>query len=109
MIAAAVKAGQSGSLVTTDPLTGKQVKMFYTPVRAGDWGFVSVAPTSEILASAHSLRNTLILIAVILLLRSPASSRSSRPSSSSRRSGSDAAKQIATGDLEVAIDERLRR
>ena len=79
-IAADVKAGRSGSLVTTDPLTGKQVKMFYTPVKNGDWGFISVAPTSEILASAHSLRDTLIVIALIIVLAVPGSSRSSRPS-----------------------------
>ena len=41
------------------------------PVQTGHWGFVSVAPTSEILASEHSLRDTLILIAVIIVIAVP--------------------------------------
>jgi methyl-accepting chemotaxis protein len=103
-IAAAVKAGKSGSVVTADPLTGTQVKMFYTPVAAGDWGFVSVAPTSEILASAHSLRNTLIVIAIILLLvvtgvLAVVATKLAAPA----KRVSEAAKQIATGDLDVEI------
>jgi methyl-accepting chemotaxis protein len=104
-IAAAVKAGKTGSLVTTDPLTGKQVKMFYTPVKNGNWGLISVAPTSEILASAHSLRNTLILIAVILVLAVAGilafvTTKLVKPAERLR----DAAQQISTGDLDVEID-----
>ncbi|HEX3618051.1 MAG TPA: HAMP domain-containing protein, partial [Solirubrobacteraceae bacterium] len=104
-IAAAVKAGKSGSLVSTDPLSGKQVKMFYTPVRNGDWGFVSVAPTSEILASAHSLRNELIVIALIVVLAvagilALVATKLVKPAERVR----DAAQQISTGDLDVAIE-----
>ena len=104
-IAAAVKAGKAGSVTTTDPLTGKQVKMFYTPVKAGNWGFVSVAPTSEIVASAHSLRNTLIIVAIILLLLVTAvlvfvATKLVQPA----KRVSAAAKQIATGDLDVEIE-----
>jgi methyl-accepting chemotaxis protein len=104
-IAADVKAGRAGSLVTTDPLTGKQVKMFYTPVKDGGWGFISVAPTSEILASAHSLRNTLIVIALIIVLVVAAllalvATRLVKPAEKVR----DAAAQISTGDLDVTID-----
>ena len=104
-IAAAVKAGRSGSLVTTDPLTGEQVKMFYTPVRNGDWGFISVAPTSEILASAHSLRDTLIVIAVIIVLAvagilALVATKLVKPAERVR----DAARQLSTGDLGVEIE-----
>ncbi|HEX3802645.1 MAG TPA: methyl-accepting chemotaxis protein [Solirubrobacteraceae bacterium] len=105
-IAADVKAGRSGSLVTTDPLTGKQVKMFYTPVQSGQWGFISVAPTSEILAGAHSLRNTLIVIAVIIVLLVAAilafvATKLVKPAERVR----DAAQQISsTGDLDLVID-----
>jgi methyl-accepting chemotaxis protein len=104
-IAAAVKAGKSGSLVTTDPLTGKQVKMFYTPVQNGNWGFVSVAPTSEILASAHSLRDMLILVAVIIVLvvagiLAFVTNKLVKPAEKLR----DAAQQISTGDLAVEIE-----
>jgi len=104
-IAAAVKAGRSGSVVTKDPLTGQQVKMFYTPVAAGNWGFVSVAPTAQIVASAHSLRDTLIIVAIILLLIvtgviALVATRLAAPA----KKVSYAAKQIATGDLDVEID-----
>jgi methyl-accepting chemotaxis protein len=104
-IAAAVAAGKSGSVVTTDPLTGKQVKMFYTPVKNGDWGFVSVAPTSEILASAHSLRDTLIVIALIIVLAVAGilafvTTKLVKPAEKVR----DAARQISTGDLDVEIE-----
>ena len=104
-IAAGVKAGRSGSLTTTDPLTGKQVKMFYTPVKNGDWGLVSVAPTSEILASAHSLRDTLIVIAVIVVLLVAAilalvTTKLLKPAAKLR----DAGRQLSTGDLEVEVE-----
>ena len=104
-IAAGLQRGKSGSLVTTDPLTGKQVKMFYAPVPNGNWGFVSVAPTSEILASAHSLRNTLILIAVIIVLAVAGilafvTTKLVKPAERLR----DAARQISTGDLAVEIE-----
>ncbi len=104
-IAADVKAGRSGSLVTTDPLTGKQVKMFYTPVQSGDWGFISVAPTSEILASAHSLRNTLIVVSLIIVLvvaglLAWVATKLVKPAEKVR----DAGVQLSTGDLDVVID-----
>jgi methyl-accepting chemotaxis protein len=104
-IAAAVKLGKAGSLVTTDPLTGKQVKMFYSPVKDGGWGFVSVAPTSEILASAHSLRNTLILVALIIVLAvagilALVTTKLMKPAEQLR----DAAQQISTGDLDVKVE-----
>ncbi len=42
--------------------------MFYAPVKAGGWGFISVAPNGEILASAHVLRTWLLIIAAIVVL-----------------------------------------
>ncbi|HTU29359.1 MAG TPA: methyl-accepting chemotaxis protein [Solirubrobacteraceae bacterium] len=103
-IAAAVRAGRSGSVQTTDPLTGKRVKMFYTPVAAGGWGFVSVAPVSEILASAHSLRDTLIIVAAIVLLLVAGliwvvATRMARPAVLVSR----AAKRISAGELDVEL------
>jgi methyl-accepting chemotaxis protein len=103
-IFAALRAGRTGSVQTTDPLTGKQVKMFYTPVAAGGWGFVTVAPTSEILASAHSLRTTLIIVAAIVLLIvagviTLVAVRLARPAVAV----SAAAKRISAGELDVDI------
>ncbi len=42
--------------------------MSYAPVADGSWGYVVGAPTSEVLASVHSLRTTLILIELLALL-----------------------------------------
>jgi methyl-accepting chemotaxis protein len=64
-IAADIKAGRSGHVQTTDPFTGKQVDMFWAPVRAGNWGMVVSVPTSEVLAEANRLR-TLLLIAGLI-------------------------------------------
>ncbi len=104
-IAAALRAGKSGSVQTRDPLTGKQVKMFYTPVTSGGWGFISVAPVSEILAEAHSLRDTLIVVAAIVLLLiagviTLVAVRLARPAVAVSR----AAKRISNGELDVEID-----
>ncbi len=103
-IAAAVRAGRSGSVTTVDPLTGRQVKMFYTPVAAGGWGFIAVAPMSEILASAHSLRTALIIVAAIVLLAiagviTLVAARLARPAVRV----SAAARRISHGDLEVDV------
>ena len=106
-IAAALGAGRSGSIETKDPVSGKDVTMFYTPVAAGGWGFVSVAPNAEILASAHSLRNQLVVIALITLIILAAAiafvaTRLAKPANQVSR----AARQISHGDLGVHIDSR---
>ncbi|HEU4656524.1 MAG TPA: methyl-accepting chemotaxis protein [Capillimicrobium sp.] len=67
-IAAAVKAGKAGQVETTDPFTGEDVVMSWAPVRAGDWGLVTVAPRSEVLAAAHSLRWQLLLAGLVGIL-----------------------------------------
>jgi methyl-accepting chemotaxis protein len=104
-IAAALRAGKSGSVQTVDPLSGKEVKMFYAPVKAGGWGFISVAPVSEILASAHSLRNTLIIVAALVLLVMAGvivlvAVRLARPAVAVSR----AAQRISAGELDVEVD-----
>jgi methyl-accepting chemotaxis protein len=60
-----ITAGRGGQVVTTDPWTGKEVLMSYAPIKAGNWSLVTVAPTSEVFASANDLRWQLILAAVI--------------------------------------------
>ena len=67
-MAAAIKAGRAGQFETTDPFTGKDVVMSYAPIKAGNWSLVTVAPTSEVLAQAHSLRWQLLLAGLIGIL-----------------------------------------
>jgi methyl-accepting chemotaxis protein len=67
-MAAAIKAGKAGQIETTDPFTGKDVVMSYAPVKAGNWSLVTVAPRSEVLASAHSLRWQLLVTGLIGIL-----------------------------------------
>ncbi len=67
-IAKSVANGQEGHVTTTDPLTGKNVAMFYAPVSTGDWGLVMVVPTSEMLADSTCLTTTLVGVGVVGLL-----------------------------------------
>ncbi len=67
-IAADVAEGRGGQLETADPWSGEDVVMSYAPVRAGNWSLVTVAPESEVLAAAHSLRWQLLLAGLIGVL-----------------------------------------
>jgi methyl-accepting chemotaxis protein len=103
-IQAAVTAGRSATISTTDPFTSKSVAMFVSPIKVGNWGLVVVAPKSEMLAGANSLRTELIVIAVIALLIVSAAialvaTRLTRPLDEVRA----AAERIAEGDLDVEI------
>ena len=70
VIAAAedIKNGIGGHIETTDPTTGKNVIMFYEPVKTGDFAFVLVVPKEEMLAGVTSLRNRLLIISSISIL-----------------------------------------
>jgi PAS domain S-box-containing protein len=50
---------------TTDPFTGKEIIMFYEPVRTGNYSFVLVVPKEEMFAGVTNLRNKLIIISAI--------------------------------------------
>lgn len=63
-----VKAGRSGQLETVDPWTGEDVVMSYAPVTTGGWSVVTVAPRSEVLAAATTLRWQLIVTGIIGVL-----------------------------------------
>jgi methyl-accepting chemotaxis protein len=67
-IAAAVKAGRPGQVETKDPFTGKDVVMSYAPIKTGKWSLITVAPTSEVLAAANTLRWQLLLAGLIGIL-----------------------------------------
>ncbi|MDK2939419.1 MAG: hypothetical protein PWQ51_1583 [Methanolobus sp.] len=60
-----IKNGIGGSIETVDPLTGKEVIMFYEPVRTGNYSFVLVIPKEEMFAGVTKLRNTLVIISTI--------------------------------------------
>ncbi len=105
----AVAAGRSARIETTDPRTGEQVVMFTAPVRTGGWGFVTVAPKSEILAQAHSLRTLLLIVGLIALIVAAGvvwliAARLSRPI----RETAEAAERISRGDLEIDVPVRSR-
>ncbi|WP_440948484.1 histidine kinase dimerization/phosphoacceptor domain -containing protein [Methanosarcina sp. T3] len=63
-----IKNGVGGHLETTDPTTGKNVILFYEPVKTGDFAFVLVVPKEEMLAGVTDLRNRLLIISAISIL-----------------------------------------
>ena len=63
-----VRSGTAGTVETTDPFTGKDAIVAYAPVATGNWGFLISAPTDEVLADAHRLRNLLLIAGGVLLL-----------------------------------------
>jgi methyl-accepting chemotaxis protein len=106
-VAAGVAAGTAGHVTLDDPFSGKRVVMFWAPVKTGRWGFVTVAPESEILAGVHGTRNLLILIGIIAILIVAVAIffvawRFARPISEV----SEAAERISRGDLDVAVQQR---
>ncbi|WP_406660355.1 histidine kinase dimerization/phosphoacceptor domain -containing protein [Methanolobus sp. ZRKC3] len=60
-----IKEGKGGSVETTDPATGKEVIMFYEPVKTGNYSFVLVVPKEEMFAGVTELRNKLVVISMI--------------------------------------------
>ncbi|WP_235856256.1 PAS domain S-box protein [Methanolobus halotolerans] len=60
-----IREGKGGSLETVDPATGKEVVMFYEPVKTGNYSFVLVVPKEEMYAGATYLRNRLMVISAI--------------------------------------------
>jgi PAS domain S-box-containing protein len=60
-----IKQGKGGSIETIDPATGKDVIMFYEPVKTGNYSFVLVVPKDEMFAGVTTLRNKLIVISTL--------------------------------------------
>jgi methyl-accepting chemotaxis protein len=67
-VAAAVAKGQGGQVETTDPLFGNDDVVTWAPVGTTGWAVLTLAPKSEVLASASSLQTTLIIVSLIVLL-----------------------------------------
>jgi methyl-accepting chemotaxis protein len=106
-VAADVKAGRGGRVETKDPFTGKDVVMFWAPVKTGHWALVTVAPKDEIFAAVNAQRNKLILIGLLALIGIGGAvlfvaTRFSKPIVEV----SEAAGKIAHGDLDVSVVAR---
>lgn len=63
-----ILVGQGGHIETIDPTTGKDVIIFYEPVRTGNYSFILVIPKEEMLADVTALRNDLIFISSLALI-----------------------------------------
>ncbi len=63
-----IKNGTGGYIEIKDPTTGKNVVMFYEPVKTGNLAFVLVIPKEEMLAGIVDLRNRLLVISAISIL-----------------------------------------
>ena len=106
-LASLVRHGGSGHVTATDPFTGKQVTMFAAPVATGNWSVITVAPNSEMMASANHLRTLLIVIGLVALailgvVITLVATRVSKPIQALAAS----ADLIAEGDLDVTVEHR---
>ncbi|KGK99355.1 ATPase [Methanococcoides methylutens] len=63
-----IKNGGDGYIDTIDPTTGKEVVMFYEPIKTGNFSFILVVPKEEMLAGVVELRNNLIVISTISII-----------------------------------------
>ncbi len=63
-----IEAGLGGQLRTTDPVSGKDVIMFYEPIRTGNFSIILVVPVDEMLAGVNSLRSSLITTYIFSIL-----------------------------------------
>lgn len=60
--------GKEGYLDTLDPTTGKEVVMFYQPVKTGNFSMVLVVPKEEMLAGVQLLRHQLMAISALAVV-----------------------------------------
>ncbi|WP_370575901.1 PAS domain S-box protein [Methanomethylovorans sp.] len=63
-----IREGKGGNFETVDPATGKDVIMFYEPVKTGNYSFILVVPKEEMLAGVAALRTRLIIISAISIV-----------------------------------------
>ncbi|WP_440951700.1 sensor histidine kinase [Methanococcoides sp. FTZ1] len=65
-----ISDGKGGYIETIDPVTGREVVMFYEPIAGGSYSFVLCAPKDEMLAGVTVLRERLLsmsLFSVVLV------------------------------------------
>ncbi len=103
-MASDINMGKEGNREMTDPLTGKNVVMFYSPIRTGNWSMVVVAPTDEMLAGVKNLGTIMLIIALIsIILIGVIVYFVSRNLSKPIIAMSRTADQIASGDLDINV------
>ena len=66
-IASNLKQGKEGYKELYYPVTGKKSVLFYTPVKTGGFGLISIVPESEIFAGINRLKFILIFIGFIAI------------------------------------------
>ncbi|WP_407355149.1 histidine kinase dimerization/phosphoacceptor domain -containing protein [Methanolobus sp. WCC5] len=60
--------GKGGHVETIDPTTGKNIVMFYEPIRTGNYSFILVIPKEEMLAGVTTLGNKLLQISLAAIV-----------------------------------------
>ncbi|WP_370574984.1 methyl-accepting chemotaxis protein [Methanomethylovorans sp.] len=63
-----ISAGKAGTITSIDPMTGKQVSLFYEPIPSSAFALVLSVPEEEMLAGVTALRNNLIIISVVAIV-----------------------------------------
>ncbi len=63
-----IKNGKKGHIKTIDPTNSKDIIMFYSPVRTGNFSFVLIIPEEEMFAGVNSLKDRLIQVSFIAIV-----------------------------------------
>lgn len=63
-----ISAGKAGTISSIDPMTGKQVNLFYEPIPSSAFALVLSVPEEEMLAGVTALRNNLIIISIVAIV-----------------------------------------
>jgi two-component sensor histidine kinase len=63
-----IRKGNGGHVKTIDPTTGKDIIMFYEPVRTGNFSFILVVPEDEMFAGVTTLSNKLMEISLLSIV-----------------------------------------
>ncbi|WP_445474507.1 ATP-binding protein [Methanococcoides methylutens] len=109
---------KSGYANTIDPITGKEVVVFYEPIESKNYGFFLVIPKEEMLEDTFALRDKLIAIAILsIFFTSIAAYLASRTVTGSIddivNDFKEMADSIADGELNIRanthIDEDFRK
>ncbi|MFH1744358.1 MAG: SpoIIE family protein phosphatase, partial [bacterium] len=61
-IARRMTAGQEGMEPFVDPISGRETRIVYTPIRSSGWSFAVVYPLEELMAGVVALQKQMILI-----------------------------------------------
>lgn len=62
-----ISAGKKGTVASLDPVSGKDVVLFYEPIPSSNFALVLSVPEAEMLAGATAMRNNLIIISVVAI------------------------------------------